>query len=989
MKNEERMLNPIEQQREREKAVSFSDKWEEELRQKLIDEANNTVSEEAKEIIESQTNYHMPHPEREWDVTIDEEIKYFDPELSYEITGYRPITEEKGLDFDPEPFREMAKLYNLTGKYTEYPKDCKPYRDFWNNEFKKCQEGVTIGRYRITGDHYFFLNYYRMYTILEGNKSGVGRSESFPGFLAKQYEFFHYVEMCEKLHLDVCILKARGIGLSEIVAALAVRPYTTNRGYNVLLTCAQSDKLTPLKNKVWHQLDWLNMNTNGGMRHLRQKVNNSDTKRASLATPDGIEYGWMSQINSIVADSSDKIRGDRLDRLIYEECGSNKLLTDSWIKGDALVALGGEHFGTRIALGCVCSGTKVYNGRGELCNIEDINQDTDIIGFNGSYGNREPVTYLQPEGYKECVHIKTTLGGEIKCSTDHPLMVLVKTEEPENWYCTFKRAGDIAVNDTLLMSTNIGMFGDTHEPNAYQIGYKGLAFPREAWLWNKESVCQFIRGLFDSNKGAFVESQATINLKEYSEQLQYLLLKLGVNSYIENGILFIDDKQGSNIYSNIPFRLSDNGKGKYFVNKTINNIQGAKVKSVEDIGVNRIYNLTANITHTYITNRFISANTGGDVEAVKGLSDMFYSPEAYNILPYKNYDVENGKPELTAFFIPAHKFALVSKYLDNRGVTKQAEFKKYYEAKRSKLKDQDFLKECAEHCFNPREALSKYNDNVFDAAAIAERMVQINVHRQYTKPVPMELLWDQTAGEKLTKVKAVPSPSSHLLVVEPPKLDENGVPYKNLYVAGIDAIDMGRSDSATDRDVSDFCVVVKKRAWGLEDPRYVAMYKYRPNDIRQAYDLTMKLLVWYNCKALLEYTKISIQTYFRDKNMSHLFMSRPQFAITGKVKPNKKLIGVPATNAVINHQLELISNFINDYWHTIDYEEMLDQMLNYSIEFKRKFDIIAALGMAELGDEDMSGLTPVKSMQTNKQFGDIGYYVDERGYKRYGAIPKW
>lgn len=130
MKNEERMLNPIEQQREREKAVSFSDKWEEELRQKLIDEANNTVSEEAKEIIESQTNYHMPHPEREWDVTIDEEIKYFDPELSYEITGYRPITEEKGLDFDPEPFREMAKLYNLTGKYTEYPKDCKPYRDF-------------------------------------------------------------------------------------------------------------------------------------------------------------------------------------------------------------------------------------------------------------------------------------------------------------------------------------------------------------------------------------------------------------------------------------------------------------------------------------------------------------------------------------------------------------------------------------------------------------------------------------------------------------------------------------------------------------------------------------------------------------------------------------------------------------------------------------------------------------------------------------------
>ena len=87
------------------------------------------------------------------------------------------------------------------------------------------------------------------------------------------------------------------------------------------------------------------------MRHVRLAVNNVDTKRASIKAPDGTEYGWMSEINSVVADTADKIRGDRLDRLVYEEAGSNKNLTDSWIKGDALVALGGFHFGTRIALG--------------------------------------------------------------------------------------------------------------------------------------------------------------------------------------------------------------------------------------------------------------------------------------------------------------------------------------------------------------------------------------------------------------------------------------------------------------------------------------------------------------------------------------------------------------------------------------------------------------------------------------------------------------
>ena len=37
---------------------------------------------------------------------------------------------------------------------------------------------------------------------------------------------------------------------------------------------------------------------------------------------------------------------------------------------------------------------------------------------------------------------------------------------------------------------------------------------------------------------------------------------------------------------------------------------------------------------------------------------------------------------------------------------------------------------------------------------------------------------------------------------------------------------------------------------------------------------------------------------------------------------------------------------------------MLDQLLNYSYENKRKFDIIAAMGMCEIADEELSGITP-------------------------------
>ena len=121
-------------------------------------------------------------------------------------------------------------------------------------------------------------------------------------------------------------------------------------------------------------------------------------------------------------------------------------------------------------------------------------------------------------------------------------------------------------------------------------------------------------------------------------------------------------------------------------------------------------------------------------------------------------------------------------------------------------------------------------------------MVQIRVGTNYTKPRRVQLLWDKTYGNGLEKVIAQESESGKLLIVEPPLVDETGQPFKNLYVAGIDAIDMGRKDSTSDIDVSDFCVVVKKRSFGLNDPKYVAMYKYRPSDIREAYDLTMKLL---------------------------------------------------------------------------------------------------------------------------------------------------
>jgi len=64
-----------------------------------------------------------------------------------------------------------------------------------------------------------------------------------------------------------------------------------------------------------------------------------------------VEDGWMSMIEAIVADNDRKIRGDRVDLLIYEEAGSNPVLRKSYIKGNALVEIGGNRFGIRMVGG--------------------------------------------------------------------------------------------------------------------------------------------------------------------------------------------------------------------------------------------------------------------------------------------------------------------------------------------------------------------------------------------------------------------------------------------------------------------------------------------------------------------------------------------------------------------------------------------------------------------------------------------------------------
>ena len=605
-----------------------------------------------------------------------------------------------------------------------------------------CKNGITINGSRLTGDNYFWLNFFRLKSSIEGNRASQGRDLNFPKFLVFQYEYFHYVELCERLGKDVGLLKARALGFSEMGASLCVRPFITTSNYRTMVSAFSEKHLKPLLAKIWPQLDWLNNETEGAFRRVRMVKNSDMHKRASKKKKDGTEEGHMAEIEGIVADSPEKIRGDRVERLLFEEAGSDKVLKKKYIQGEALITvLGGDRVGTRIVWG-----------------------------------------------------------------------------------------------------------------------------------------------------------------------------------------------------------------------------------------------------------------TGGDSgPSLAGIKDIVTKPDSYNILKFKHNYTPDGRTVFTAMFIPAYR--MVSKLLDHRGWCNLKDAREWYDKQRE-LKADDpaaLLIYKAEYCYTIEEALIQQGDNIFPREELAEQLAAIDIYRTIEQPTQGSLTWeiDKGTGEKTGRVKwREDKENGKIFITEKPLVSESGSTYRNLYVGGIDSIDIGAKDSAmssadnkNEKKVSDFCIVIKKRIFGLSHPEYVAMYKDRPRDPREAYENAAKLLTFFDARAVLEASKTALTTYFRDHKYLHLLMKRPRSTMPDVSKGNSNMYGAPATEKTITHYRELIYNFCLEYSHTFKFREMVEQLLNYSDEAKKQFDIVAAMGMCELGDEELSVRKPTEKEEVSSTFRDIGYYTDSRGYKRYGVIP--
>ena len=495
--------------------------------------------------------------------------------------------------------------------------------------------------------------------------------------------------------------------------------------------------------------------------------------------------------------------------------------------------------------------------------------------------------------------------------------------------------------------------------------FRNKKLPYNIFDWDKESVCNFLGGYFNADGNIQIIKQKHRSIKltcKYENTLQeikYLLYKLGITSHIYKEskpsrilnskvnnkcykmsatdvyVLYISNSEdihtfkqcirflikskqerldsynlhcSKHTYNSLKFELRSNHKGQNFIGKTFDNLQAVTIKSIENIGKQRIYNMTANTTHTYISNGFISSNTAGDKDSdFSAAQKIMYSPKAFNMQPIKNvYDkVGQGKPEFV-YFYPA--YVNRNGCYDKDGVSDVTKaileiLINRYNVKYNTTDATLITKTIAEHPIVPQEAVLRTRGNLFPASQINERLNQIDTNPNIFDDVYVgELIFDK-AGQ----VKYVPSDDVPIRVYptednkdrgaiefyEMPQKNREGKVFPNRYIIGHDPVD---------DDVSQTMSLTSTFVFDLLTDRIVAEYTGRQEYADDNFEIVRKLCLFYNARCMYEQNKKGIYSYFKRKGCLTLLAETPEYLkeqnIIKEIGYGNKGVGVNATTNV-------------------------------------------------------------------------------------------
>lgn len=252
-------------------------------------------------------------------------------------------------------FREQALKFIKTKSFNEDPTGSPAWMDHWKRETDRCINGYRVGDVKITGDHYFYLNYCQIKLTDDEREERVTKKKksatkivSFPDFWDGDYEFFWVKEIArngislenyKKLNLTVdikpehlsggrnlMIAKARRKGFSFKDAAIGVNIYNTVRNSLTIFGAFEKKYLYPagLMTMASDYMDFLNKET--GWAKKRDFVNKQDHRKASYKHTDIggniTENGFKSEIIAVTfKDNPDAARGKDCSLILLDEAG--------------------------------------------------------------------------------------------------------------------------------------------------------------------------------------------------------------------------------------------------------------------------------------------------------------------------------------------------------------------------------------------------------------------------------------------------------------------------------------------------------------------------------------------------------------------------------------------------------------------------------------------------------------------------------------------
>jgi hypothetical protein len=257
-------------------------------------------------------------------------------------------------------FSEAGNYYLKNKVYTHALPGTLEHRAFWNEEVRRCKEGYSVADVKITGDHYFYLNYSPIRRVVY-DKTGkatkaVSKGISLPDFWDGDYEFFWAKEIARNgieqsdylklnLHSKIKDLsggkhlicgKSRRKGFSFKNASIVLKEYLLNRGSKSLIASFEEKYAKDTFKKAQEYSDHLNTIALSSPFAKKKLINSANDlqMKSGFKRPIGgivVEQGFLSEITGVTFQNNpDAARGKDPNLVIFEEAGTFANLKDAF-----------------------------------------------------------------------------------------------------------------------------------------------------------------------------------------------------------------------------------------------------------------------------------------------------------------------------------------------------------------------------------------------------------------------------------------------------------------------------------------------------------------------------------------------------------------------------------------------------------------------------------------------------------------------------------